>query len=70
MPLLMVLIIFTVSPVKFKQEGIAKKERSINRVEIIPERVIVESINFKENQNQQLELLKKQSRGLENEIHN
>lgn len=62
-------VIFLFNPFRFKQEGGAVLERSSKVFEEIPEKVVVKEKNFDESQNKEMELLKKQTEGLKDEIH-
>lgn len=61
---------FAFSPVKFKQEGMAKIERSNPKTFEIKERTYINAKGFEQKQIEELNKLKNQSKGLNNEIHN
>lgn len=63
-------VIFTVNPVRHKQEGGAELERSVSRFSDVPEKVIVEAISFQQKQLNQMKQLKTDSENLKHEIQN
>lgn len=63
-------ILFFVSPVKFKQEGGAKIERSVTRFNDLPQKVVVETEEFQQRQDAEMNQLKQQTEDLKDEIHN
>ena len=62
-------VLFFINPVRFKQEGNVKTERSVTRFEKVPDKVEVNKENFQTKQETELNKLKKQSEELKDEIH-
>lgn len=63
-------VLFALNPFKHSQEGMASKERSVQRFEKIPNKVIVSGPEFSERQRIEMATLKNDSKGMKNEIHN
>lgn len=62
-------IIFFVNPVKFKQEGGARIERSVTRFDSLPKKVDVGGKGFQQKQEEEMNKLKQQTEDLKDEIH-
>ena len=63
-------IAFATSPLRHKQEGAGGLERSINRFESVPNKIVVERPVFEDRQKQQFNSLKNDSENMKDEIHN
>lgn len=64
------IIVFFVSPVRFKQVGGESLERSTHKFNNIPEKVEFKKESFNESQDRELEALKQQSEDNKDEVHN
>lgn len=66
----LIIVVFALNPVRFKQDGGEKLERNVTRFNNVPEKVIVKEESFEDSQTRELNKLKQESEGLKNEIHN
>lgn len=63
--LLLIVVMFFVNPVRFKQEGMSRLEyEKYSKFDSIPEKVVVESKSFEQRQKESLSNLKQQSQEL------
>lgn len=69
--ILLMFLMFVANPIRFKQEGMSKIERRENNFNIeLPEKVIVNTKSFNEQQTEEMERLKTQSKeSVKNEIN-
>jgi len=67
---ILIVIITLFNPVRFKQKGGAQREQAIDRFSNMPEQIIINTTTFENIQQQEMEIIKKESENLKNEIHN
>lgn len=67
---LIMFILFTMNPLRHKQEGISSIERNVSKFNKLPDKVIVKDESFEQKQLKQMGLLKLNSEELKDEIHN
>lgn len=66
----LIIIVFALNPFRFSQEGGAAIERSTNRFDDLPSKVIVPERNFGQSQSEEMKTLRQQSKELKDEIDN
>lgn len=65
---LVLLALFMVNPFRFDQPGGASLERSVNRFDEIPDKVVVEKPAFSDKQEQEFNKLKSETENIREEI--
>ena len=60
---------FAVNPFRHIQDGVATIERNVQRFDEVPDKVVVDQESFLEKQQREMSILKSDSEGMKDEIH-